>query len=225
MICESPTQPYGYAGIAFRGDGRFTMCRLCFGHFPESEFTREGSNYPANRCSKCRNTAGPRKDHLEARAKGIYRWIAKTIVRSKLPPPKKRKPRLHRSEYSDYLASDKWKAKRDAVFLKHQGICFVCENRGVPMHSHHVRYDRLGNEGLRDLRLLCPVCHAAVHVRFGRKVSEFKPHILRDELRIYAKSKRLDLRKLRALGPMNYARFVALFFNVYTHLFVKRLFA
>ena len=67
----------------------------------------------------------------------------------------------HSAEYTAYLDSMPWKAKR------HQAISaagYRCQSCGVQrlhgLEVHHLHYDTLGDERLADLRVLCPACHA-----------------------------------------------------------------
>ena len=94
--------------------------------------------------------------------------------------------------YREYLKSDEWKRKRDAVMqramqsfmptspvirrtvdgygrviksiaLEHRP---TCENDGCTneaVHVHHLTYERVGKEWLEDLQALCPKCHEQQH--------------------------------------------------------------
>lgn len=80
----------------------------------------------------------------------------------------------------EYLKSDEWKHKRDAVMHRAQrrrfydiegrdmGLFFdssaypLCENDGCSNEAkqvHHLTYERIGKEELEDLQALCPECH------------------------------------------------------------------
>lgn len=103
-------------------------------------------------------------------------------------------PYLQKNErgYEEYLRSDEWKRKRDAVMqramqsfmpaspvirrtvdrygrviksiaLEHRPIC---ENDGCSNEAtdvHHLTYKRLGKEQLDDLQALCRKCHEQKH--------------------------------------------------------------
>lgn len=67
-----------------------------------------------------------------------------------------------KSEYEAYLASAQWKQRR-AVRLEMADN--KCERCGVShftaqLQVHHRTYERLGNELMSDLEVLCPRCHS-----------------------------------------------------------------
>src|SRR5262249_8716042 len=65
-------------------------------------------------------------------------------------------------EYLKYLNSPEWKALRDAVIKRCQGICERCKKYLVD-EVHHLTYDRLYHEALEDLQGLCEPCHEYLH--------------------------------------------------------------
>jgi 5-methylcytosine-specific restriction endonuclease McrA len=70
-----------------------------------------------------------------------------------------------RRRYDEYMASDRWKAKRDAVLADAGGRC---EARlpgclGAADSVHHTSYRRMGNEASWELMAVCDRCHAAIH--------------------------------------------------------------
>lgn len=80
--------------------------------------------------------------------------------------------------YKQYLKSDKWRLKRQEVFnraLKNansnnkHGVCEKCgyEPFKPCLQVHHLSYDNIFNERLKDLILLCPYCHKEVHKKEG----------------------------------------------------------
>jgi hypothetical protein len=71
------------------------------------------------------------------------------------------RPQLQQ-EYEAYLASPKWRAMRQAVLSRSQGVCELCEKEAAT-DIHHVTYIRLGNELLTDLRAVCRTCHEYLH--------------------------------------------------------------
>jgi hypothetical protein len=64
--------------------------------------------------------------------------------------------------YEAYLHSAEWQNKRSIVFQKHGGICACCRAAAATV-VHHMRYDHIGNEDLRDLLPLCRSCHEYYH--------------------------------------------------------------
>jgi len=70
---------------------------------------------------------------------------------------------IWKARYTEYLKSEGWKEKREAIFEKSNGECERC---GAPAeHVHHLTYDRLGNEDEEDLEALCRPCHWKEHGR------------------------------------------------------------
>lgn len=189
------------------------MCRLCFKELPESEFIHRKYGQWMGRCYDCRSLKGKPKKQAQSRLKAIVRYL-NYISRLPLKP-------VH---YHTYIVSEEWRKKRDALILRKKGKCFVCAITGIQMHAHHVRYTRLGYEKKGDLQLLCGICHAAVHTKFGRGKDEYKVGGLRKQLKLYAKQYGVSLNDLRIKNKKAYALFVARCFQVYTHLFVRRIF-
>lgn len=90
------------------------------------------------------------------RRRGIKRrrpTLVKTIKRDKRP------------NYSWYINSKAWKAKRKWFIDKQVQECFCCNKPYQSgFHVHHVTYKNLGAEKLADLRLVCVSCHDEIHV-------------------------------------------------------------
>jgi hypothetical protein len=66
--------------------------------------------------------------------------------------------------YSQYLASAKWREKRDAVMFRTRGVCEGCRNAKADI-VHHLTYDNVGDELLYELVALCNRCHDKAHGR------------------------------------------------------------
>ena len=65
--------------------------------------------------------------------------------------------------YSRYLVTRRWQARRRLVLMRDGGRCRRCGRRGNQVH--HLTYERVGHEHLDDLVLLCGPCHAAADAR------------------------------------------------------------
>jgi 5-methylcytosine-specific restriction endonuclease McrA len=63
--------------------------------------------------------------------------------------------------YRRYLKSDKWLNLKKQVFERDKHRCQTC-HAIKQLEVHHVTYDRLGNENLDDLIMLCKLCHEAI---------------------------------------------------------------
>jgi len=64
--------------------------------------------------------------------------------------------------YDAYLQTSAWRAKRQKVLQRANGICEGCgEARATQVH--HLRYDHVGNEFLFELVAICIDCHQRLH--------------------------------------------------------------
>ena len=69
-------------------------------------------------------------------------------------------------DYDVYIKSHPhWQKVREARFNFDEGRCVICHKdlRGSPYQTHHLQYQRLGHERLRDVITLCPACHHDFH--------------------------------------------------------------
>jgi len=71
---------------------------------------------------------------------------------------KVRKP----STYDLYIKSPEWRLKRTEALSYYGKKCNEC-NRTHDLHVHHKTYERLGNELMLDLEVLCEECHYKRH--------------------------------------------------------------
>ena len=61
-------------------------------------------------------------------------------------------------DYHRYLASREWALKKRAVRERSGGICERC-GRNPHKQTHHLTYERFGDELLEDLQGVCKECH------------------------------------------------------------------
>ena len=67
-----------------------------------------------------------------------------------------------RSEYAEYLKSERWSQKRNAVLIRDRFLCQGClSNKATEVH--HLTYSHVGNELLFQLVSVCRKCHLAIH--------------------------------------------------------------
>ena len=66
-------------------------------------------------------------------------------------------------QYDSYLQSARWRNLKRLKMIETRGLCEVCHRRGGS-HLHHNTYDRIFNERLSDLNLLCATCHKEAHL-------------------------------------------------------------
>lgn len=72
----------------------------------------------------------------------------------------------HSPEYVAYLKSPEWLAKRRLLTRQYGSRCTCCDSiptSGNPLDLHHLTYERLGNERLEDLTVVCRKCHDLIH--------------------------------------------------------------
>lgn len=62
------------------------------------------------------------------------------------------------SKYNAYLLTPKWRAKREAVMRRDNGVCQACLSARAS-DVHHLTYDHLFDEPLFDLIAVCRPCH------------------------------------------------------------------
>ena len=60
--------------------------------------------------------------------------------------------------YQEYLQSEHWKTTSRLAKEHYGNICNDCGNK-ENIEVHHLNYDRIGEERLEDLQLLCRYCH------------------------------------------------------------------
>ena len=104
-------------------------------------------------------------------------------------------------EYLAYLESPAWNLKRaQKIVANGSANCEECGRAQLPRECqcHHLTYERLGNEDLADLRILCARCHdEAEHM----KEIKAEAHLLLDRLGIAKNAierRKVDSAKLRA---------------------------
>ena len=66
----------------------------------------------------------------------------------------------------EYMQSEKWRIKRNAVFVRDNNTCQSCGSTDR-LECHHIDYTMLGDEPLEHLITVCRQCHQAVHDRLG----------------------------------------------------------
>lgn len=69
---------------------------------------------------------------------------------------------MPKEQYTEYIHSAEWKAKRRERLEMDKGVCQRC---GSPDGNvvHHLTYANIGNEKMEDLVTLCSWCHKRIH--------------------------------------------------------------
>jgi 5-methylcytosine-specific restriction endonuclease McrA len=88
-----------------------------------------------------------------------------------------RRKRLHAlgfkfEEYDKYLETPYWQSFRRSAFAKQrQRLGRNCRERcpknglETKLDVHHLTYERLGNEKIEDVQIVCKECHDKIHLR------------------------------------------------------------
>lgn len=68
-------------------------------------------------------------------------------------------------DYNDYLKHPHWRTVKQARFDFDGGQCVICHKdlHDKAYQTHHLHYQRLGHERMRDVITLCDSCHKAFH--------------------------------------------------------------
>ncbi len=97
-------------------------------------------------------------------AKEGRKWASKAFRKKR----KQERSKWAKASYNEYILSAAWKSKRVQAFKYYGKKCQQCGAKNVPLQVHHRTYDRLGNEKMYDLEVLCVKCH---HDRHPEKFS------------------------------------------------------
>lgn len=65
--------------------------------------------------------------------------------------------------YKEYLNSDLWKEKKKTILSSLGKKCNRCGTKKGRIDIHHLTYDRVTNEKLSDVIVLCAECHSKEH--------------------------------------------------------------
>lgn len=66
------------------------------------------------------------------------------------------------ARYNAYLTTPAWRARRELVIARAEGMCEGCRKRRATQ-VHHLTYDHVGNEFLWELVAICDTCHTRYH--------------------------------------------------------------
>ena len=68
--------------------------------------------------------------------------------------------------YEAYIKSKYWKIRRQLYLERYANTCQKCRKQFAKgMQLHHLSYDRLRNENIDDLVLLCKRCHFIIEAK------------------------------------------------------------
>ena len=75
-------------------------------------------------------------------------------------------PLMSAQAKQQYLQSNEWKVLKQTKLNQADYKCELCSSP-YNLHLHHLTYERLGNEYLSDLSILCSECHQRQHNHYG----------------------------------------------------------
>jgi 5-methylcytosine-specific restriction endonuclease McrA len=61
--------------------------------------------------------------------------------------------------YAKYIKSARWRNISEAMKKHAKYVCARCKTHTPILEVHHKNYERLGNERMSDLEVLCMPCH------------------------------------------------------------------
>ena len=75
-------------------------------------------------------------------------------------------------DYQEYISTHPhWKKVREARFEFDNGCCAICHKdlHGCRYETHHLSYQRLGHERIRDVITMCHPCHDTFHQNWSKQ--------------------------------------------------------
>ena len=80
-----------------------------------------------------------------------------------------------RDTYVEYLMSDKWKQTKITRLLIDNFKCQQCNKpiTAETSHCHHITYQNLSDEGMKDVVSVCPQCHNDIHEFHGKNAGRY----------------------------------------------------
>ena len=87
----------------------------------------------------------------------------------------------HSKKYKKYVdyESAEWKALKQRRMELEGNRCVFCGRPGITcrngLQTHHLTYERLGHEDIRDIISVCGSCHGALENRMVLKPGQYDP--------------------------------------------------
>lgn len=152
--CQHPKTAVRYATTKSGQTRYYVQCVQCGRVRPiaKSELTSPDNATPVDEQARA-GACNYRLKRSTADIKAMYeKWLKVAISRDN----------KRQVEYSIYLHSPEWKAKRTKVLERAGGICEGCGDAPA-VEVHHLTYERIYNEMLFDLVAVCRGCHDQLH--------------------------------------------------------------
>ena len=82
---------------------------------------------------------------------------------------------LSHDDYVKHLMSEKWKQTKLTRLLIDDFKCQQCNKpiTAETSHCHHITYQNLGDEGMKDVVSVCPQCHNKIHEFHGKNAGRY----------------------------------------------------
>jgi hypothetical protein len=137
-------------------DSTHTLCGRTHQQCPgEIAYSKPLDEVTCQICAKSWVAARRREEQDERWAREQAEWAAERA----------RKDREWLEWYDAYLASSKWRERRQLVMQRAGGMCEGC-GKAPASEVHHLTYERVGDEMLFDLVAICHPCHQRIPSRF-----------------------------------------------------------
>jgi len=86
-------------------------------------------------------------------------------------------------EYQKYLYSKEWESLRNAVMVRADGWCELCNRKAVEVH--HIKYPKnLEDDNIKNLLAVCRTCHLKLHGKV--KLIDYESLFRRFQADVYA---------------------------------------
>ena len=84
-------------------------------------------------------------------------------------------PKLSHNDYVKHLMSEKWKQTKLTRLLIDDFKCQQCNKQitAETSHCHHITYQNLRDEGMKDVVSVCPKCHNDIHEFYGKNAGHY----------------------------------------------------
>ena len=78
-------------------------------------------------------------------------------------------------DYVKHLTTEKWKQTKLTRLLIDGFKCQQCNKpiTAETSHCHHITYQNLGDEGMKDVVSVCPQCHNDIHEFYGKNAGHY----------------------------------------------------
>jgi hypothetical protein len=98
---------------------------------------------------------------VEGASVGVYTIVAACLVLVAIGWRRRRR----RDRYRAALKSRHWRRLRVSAYRRSCGRCEGCRKRAFlsVLQLHHLTYEHVGKERLKEVRLLCDACHRRQH--------------------------------------------------------------